>query len=92
MLRTREVWAGDVYDFSCEKDCCVDDDGEFEARECWREELVLFSGMNDGIQLSIRNKSIYFVAVMNSITCGRWTKISGATCIIMSAALEEEYC
>jgi pre-rRNA-processing protein TSR4 len=27
--------------FSCEKDCCVDDNGEFEARECWREELVL---------------------------------------------------
>lgn len=27
--------------FSCEKDCCIDDDGEFEARECWREELVL---------------------------------------------------
>lgn len=27
--------------FSCEQDCCVDDDGEFEARDCWREELVL---------------------------------------------------
>lgn len=27
--------------FSCEKDCCTDDKGEFEARECWREELVL---------------------------------------------------
>ena len=27
--------------FSCEKDCCNDDKGEFEAKECWREELVL---------------------------------------------------
>lgn len=27
--------------FSCAKNCCIDDDGEFEARECWREELVL---------------------------------------------------
>lgn len=27
--------------FACENDCCVDDDGEFEARECWREELVM---------------------------------------------------
>ena len=27
--------------FSCEKDCCTDDGGEFEVRECWREELVL---------------------------------------------------
>lgn len=27
--------------FSCAKDCCTDDAGEFEARESWREELVL---------------------------------------------------
>lgn len=44
--------AGDVSDkrgmewgtcmiFSCGKDCCVDNPGEFEARECWREELVI---------------------------------------------------
>ena len=26
--------------FSCEKDCCIDEQG-VEARECWREELVL---------------------------------------------------
>ena len=26
--------------FSCEKDCCVDEQG-VEARECWREEFVL---------------------------------------------------
>ncbi|KAF8223401.1 hypothetical protein L208DRAFT_1445452, partial [Tricholoma matsutake] len=26
--------------FSCEKDCCIDLDGK-EAKECWREELVL---------------------------------------------------
>ncbi|KAG6868185.1 hypothetical protein C0993_006398 [Termitomyces sp. T159_Od127] len=26
--------------FSCEKDCCFDDNGK-EARECWREEVVL---------------------------------------------------
>ncbi|KAF7971276.1 hypothetical protein HWV62_21518 [Athelia sp. TMB] len=27
--------------FSCAKDCCTDDAGEFEARDAWREELVL---------------------------------------------------
>lgn len=27
--------------FSCEEDCCVDDDGKSEIKECWREELVL---------------------------------------------------
>lgn len=27
--------------FSCAKDCCTDDVGDFEARESWREELVL---------------------------------------------------
>lgn len=26
--------------FSCEKDCCVDEQG-VEVRECWREEVVL---------------------------------------------------
>ena len=26
--------------FSCEKDCCVGEDGK-EAKDCWREELVL---------------------------------------------------
>lgn len=26
--------------FSCEKDCCKDADGR-EAKECWREEVVL---------------------------------------------------
>ena len=38
---TRGMGWGTCMIFSCEKDCCVDDDGEFEARECWREELVL---------------------------------------------------
>ena len=27
--------------FSCEKDCCLDDAREKDARECWREEFVL---------------------------------------------------
>jgi pre-rRNA-processing protein TSR4 len=41
---TSNVWGmswGTCMIFSCEKDCCVDDDGAFQARECWREELVL---------------------------------------------------
>ena len=38
---TRGMGWGTCMIFSCEKDCCVDDDGEFEARECWREELVI---------------------------------------------------
>lgn len=27
--------------FSCSKDCCISSDGDFEGRECWREEYVL---------------------------------------------------
>jgi pre-rRNA-processing protein TSR4 len=27
--------------FSCEKDCCLDDDGKSEVQDCWREEVVL---------------------------------------------------
>lgn len=27
--------------FSCEKDCCLDDSNDREAKECWREELVI---------------------------------------------------
>jgi pre-rRNA-processing protein TSR4 len=38
---TRGMGWGTCMIFSCEKDCCIDDDGQFEARECWREELVL---------------------------------------------------
>jgi len=41
---TLDTWGmswGTCMVFSCEKDCCIDDDGKFEARECWREELVI---------------------------------------------------
>ena len=31
--------------FSCEKDCCVDDDGK-ETKSCWREEVVLIQWDN----------------------------------------------
>lgn len=27
--------------FSCERDCCLDDSNDKEAKECWREEFVL---------------------------------------------------
>lgn len=27
--------------FSCENDCCVENDGKSKIKECWREELVL---------------------------------------------------
>lgn len=27
--------------FSCERDCCLDDSNDGEAKECWREEIVL---------------------------------------------------
>jgi pre-rRNA-processing protein TSR4 len=40
-LDARGMGWGTCMIFVCEKDCCVDDDGEFEARECWREELVM---------------------------------------------------
>lgn len=32
---------GTVMIFSCEKDCCVATEEGTEARDCWREELVL---------------------------------------------------
>jgi len=36
----REMEWGTCIVFSCERDCCIGDDGN-EARECWREEVVL---------------------------------------------------